>query len=276
MKRDERAKLGTEALEIMARGEYEAPSGRRVSLAEPLAALRERTIGLSPDALRALSQAQDLAHLSYDTRVDVTPESTLAATARLAAAAPDPVLALNFASAKNPGGGFLSGAQAQEESLARSSTLYASQQAAMALYEANRRAPSCLYTHHMIYSPGVTFFRDDDGCLLERPYHAALLTAPAVNVGALKPHEHAQVEGVMRERTELLLSLAASQGHHRLVLGAWGCGVFKNDPTRVAGWFADALNGRFRRAFSEVVFAVYGRPDGVTFQAFERAFPRGA
>src|SRR5688572_22378946 len=52
--------------------------------------------------------------------VTVTNESTLDAARRLGG----DVAALNFASARSPGGGFLNGAQAQEESLARASALY--------------------------------------------------------------------------------------------------------------------------------------------------------
>jgi len=87
--------------------------------------------------------------------------------------------ALNFASAKHPGGGFLTGAQAQEESLARASALYPCLEQQKGYYDANRRHHSLLYTDHLIVSPRVPVFRDDQGTLLEVPWEMTILTAPA-------------------------------------------------------------------------------------------------
>ena len=99
------------------------------------------------------------------------------------------VVALNFASAKNPGGGFLGGAKAQEEDLARSSALYACMRDQRAYYDANRHEPSLLYTDHMIYSPDVPFFRDDRLRFLEDPFLLSILTAPAPNAASNERRE---------------------------------------------------------------------------------------
>ncbi|KZP28482.1 hypothetical protein FIBSPDRAFT_852625 [Athelia psychrophila] len=104
---------------------------------------------------------------------------------------------LNFASATKPGGGFLTGAQAQEESLARSSTLYRSLTAApaQAFYAAhNRNSRGEYYTHAMALSPGVVFFRDDAGGWTE-PVEADVLTSAAVNAGAARNTLHGRVAG---------------------------------------------------------------------------------
>src|SRR6185312_12808515 len=93
------------------------------------------------------------------------------------------VVALNFASAKNPGGGFLGGAKAQEEDLCRCSALYTCQLTQSAYYEVNRATSSMLYTDNIIYSPDVPFFRDDRLQLLDEPFTVSIITAPAPNAG---------------------------------------------------------------------------------------------
>jgi uncharacterized protein (TIGR02452 family) len=129
----------------------------------------------------------------------------------------------------------------------------------------------------MIYSPAVPVFRDDSGSLLEAPYAVAFLTAAAANAGAIKEHEDALLEGVMFERTRLVLSVAAARGHSRLILGAWGCGVFRNDPARVSGWFGQHLRGAFSGTFARVVFAIHDRTqERSTLAAFEAVFPARA
>jgi uncharacterized protein (TIGR02452 family) len=180
------------------------------------------------------------------------------------------VFALNFASARNPGGGFLNGARAQEESLARSSALYASLQHAPQYYETNRRHGDCYYTDCAIYSPAVPVFREDSGTLLDEPYAVSFLTYPAANAGALRQHgefDEAKVEDTMRRRTADVLAFAAAEGHRTLVLGAWGCGAFGNDVDLVARLFADALAAPVRRCFDRVTFAVYDTRPGQPFVA---------
>jgi uncharacterized protein (TIGR02452 family) len=79
----------------------------------------------------------------------------------------------------------------------------------------------------------------------------------------------------MLARIEMLLALAVEHQHESLVLGAWGCGVFANDPEQVAGWFAQHLTGagRFRGAFRDVLFAVWDRTkDLAAFTPFARRF----
>ncbi len=108
--------------------------------------------------------------------------STVDAVRKLAARGRENIGVLNFASAKNPGGGFLNGAMAQEESLAASSTLYRTQTIQEEYYRANRACKSMMYTDYGIYSPDVIFFRDGDFCLAP-PVKASVLTLPAVNMG---------------------------------------------------------------------------------------------
>ena len=208
------------------------------------------------------------------TAIEVTGESTLAAARRLVAEGQNDgdVAALVFASARNAGGGFLNGAQAQEESIARSSALYPCLRAAGEFYAHHRARTELTYSDRVIYSPRVPVFRDDKGDLLARPYPVTFLTAAAPNLAAIRqnqPEAAAEVPAILRRRAARILAVAAAHGHRRLVLGAWGCGVFGNDPAVVAGAFAEALRDI---PFDQVVFAVLG-PNRAAFTA---AFPGGA
>src|SRR5262249_14503718 len=144
---------------------------------------------------------------------------------------------LNFASAKHAGGGFIGGAQAQEESLARASSLYRCLKTVPEYYDQNKALRSALYLDLVVFSPFVPFFRDDDGGWLDRPVLASVITAAAPNAAALRQngkYEAAVVEQTLRARAELALAAAAQHGVERYVLGAWGAGVFGNDPSAVA------------------------------------------
>lgn len=203
------------------------------------------------------------------TEIAVTAESTIEAVRRLVAAGGH-VGCLNFASAKNPGGGFLGGAQAQEESLARSSALYPCLATQGEHYERNRAHRSALYLDLAIYSPAVPFFRDDDGGWLAAPVACSVITCAAPNAGALRQHgrfEPAVVEAALRARAAFVLAIARDERIEHLVLGAWGAGVFGNDPAMVARAFGDLLRGPFARTFRTVVFAVIGGP-GANYDAF--------
>ncbi len=195
------------------------------------------------------------------------------------------VLCLNFGSAKHKGGGFLKGSQAQEESLARASGLYSCLLQASAYYNANRSSKRHgMYEDLIIYSPDVPVFRDDNDVLIRHPWKTSIITAPAPNRGALTQRqsssneEGSRVETLVREtfekRIDMVLSTATHFGHRNLILGAWGCGVFKNDPKMVASLFKKALlKKNFEGAFDNVIFAVLDRTKGrETFDAFNDAF----
>jgi uncharacterized protein (TIGR02452 family) len=267
--RDRAAGQGQEALAIIKAGGYTAPSGAWIDIRGELEQAVRGTLSYPPDTAPPLpAPGQAAAHIS------VTNETTLAAARRLAEAGEAPA-ALNFASARNPGGGFLGGARAQEESLARSSGLYACI-AGNPMYGLHKRSHNPLYTDYALYSPGVPVFRDDDGALLERPYRCAFITAPAVNAGVAlqrKGDLGPTIRATMERRIAKVLAIGAAHGHRALVLGAWGCGVFRNDPQQIAELFQAALSGPFRGVFATVVFAVldFSKQAG-TIGPFRRAF----
>ena len=270
MNRAARKQTAADTLQILEDGAYFDPIENEVSVRDWLAAAVDGT------TLIVEPPAPPAGPGPFDTVTEVRNETTLSAARRLAGADPSAdVLALNFASAKNPGGGFLSGAQAQEESLGRATGLYACVRTQDGFYEHNRRDGGAFYSHRMIYSPRVPVFRDDADALLADPYRVSILTAPAPNAGAVASNHSNRLPDLpaaFRERATRALSVAADRGHLDLVLGAWGCGVFRNDPAFVAGLWDELLTGPFRGAFRTVAMAVLDRPDGATVAAFRKRF----
>ena len=275
MKRSTRSELARETVEIVERGSYRSASGRAVEIIESVRACLDATRFYAPEDLERLRQ--DLLSGpcgSSATAFEVVNETTLTGVSRLLSRGEGPVAVLNFASAKNPGGGFLNGSQAQEESLARSSALHASQQRAWTFYERHRASPSLLYSDAMIVSPGCPIIRDDDGVLLDEPQLATIITSAAPNAGAAannRPGELPLIPDVFARRSEYVLALASSHGYRNLVLGAWGCGVFRNDPRVVAAAFAGHLRrGAWSGRFDRVVFSVLdASASRATFAAFQ-------
>ncbi|MFJ2211698.1 TIGR02452 family protein [Streptomyces sp. NPDC101062] len=293
--------IAKETEEIVRSGVYRAPDGREVVLraAVDAAVAGTRTYGPGPvgpagppvrstasgGTDRAASGGTDRAASGGTDRaapaVEVTGESSLDAARRLTAADPGaPVAVLNFASARNPGGGYLNGAQAQEEALCRASALHTTLRAAPEFYAHHRADRDPFYTDRVIHSPGVPVFRDDRGRLLDTPYQVGFLTSPAPNAGVIArraPEDVHRIPAALAARAERVLETAAAGGYRRLVLGAWGCGVFRNDPAAVAAAFRALLTGagRFAGAFDETVFAVLDRTrEATTLGAFRRVLGR--
>ncbi len=272
MKKSTRAEIARETVEICEAGAYRLPDGRTVQIGESIRRARDGTVLYTAASVTALAPT-----LSRLGRIEVTDESTFLACQRLSGEAGH-LGCLDFASAKNPGGGFLGGAQAQEESLARSSALYPCLLTQPAYYEQNRANRSTIYLDLVIYSPHVPFFRNDEGSLLGEAIPVSVITAPAPNAGAVKQNEPQNaplIEPALHRRAELVLRIANAQAITHLVLGAWGCGVFRNDPGQVAACFASLLRtgGPFCGAFEHVVFAVLDRmPERATYEAFRAAF----
>ena len=265
--------IAAETVEIAERGTYLAPSGRTVSIREAVETARAGTRLYPPQATPSRPAVPSV---GGKVRIDVTAEKTGEGARRLIRSEGlGDVLALNFASARNPGGGFLRGAKAQEEDLARCSALYAALMTQPAYYTANRAQESLLYTEHVIYSPRVPFFRDENLQLLEDPFPVSVITAPAPNAGEVLSRDPAAgpiVRDVLRARARRVLEVASAHGHRSLVLGAWGCGVFRNDPVEVAEAFGLALDA-MAGVFDRVLFAVYERSgDGPNLRAFQAKF----
>lgn len=178
-------------------------------------------------------------------------ETTLGAGRRLVDRRLRP-LALNFANWVVPGGGFLTGARAQEEVLCRSSALYRTL-LDDPMYEAHRQNPRPESTDWAILSPDVPVFRKDDGTTLDHPWLLSFITCAAPYAPGVGQPRAGDLD---QHRIHRVLSIARAYRYVTLVLGAWGCGAFQNDPIRTAADFRSALENDFSGAFSEVVFAI--------------------
>ncbi|CAM4506774.1 TIGR02452 family protein [Corallococcus exiguus] len=267
--------IAQETVGIVERGEYMAPSGRPVRFREQVEQALRGTVLYRPGDFARLPRPEPRVGGSAP-RIEVTPEKTGAAARRcVEVEGVADLVALNFASAKNPGGGFLGGAKAQEEDLARCSALYPCLLTQREYYDANRAQSSPLYTDHVIYSPQVPFFRDEGLTLLEKPFSVSLITAPAPNAGSAErnaPHLLPRMGEALHARALKVLQVAAHQGHRTVVLGAWGCGAFRNNPLDAADAFARALDA-FPGVFERVVFAVWERGgDGPNLRTFRERF----
>lgn len=171
---------------------------------------------------------------------------------------------LNFASAVNAGGGVFLGANAQEENICRCTTLYpclATKELRRGYYNPHRIGLDFRYTDDCIYTPDVAVIKYDwlyqnipENCR----YNIDVLTCAAPNLSlAWLPQK--KLYDIHKKRGSHILSIAAANGIDVLVLGAFGCGAFRNNPETVARAYADILPD-FMGYFTEIRFAVYCSP----------------
>ncbi len=173
---------------------------------------------------------------------------------------------LNFASYRHAGGGFITGAWAQEEAICHDSTLYNVLCKFESFYAENERSLNqSLYTDRAIFSPGIVFSRGR--------YQAEcnVITCAAPNFSAAKNHcvTEKENEAALRQRVDLVISIAEEQGCDTVILGAWGCGVFGQDPAVVARLFKERLAAT---TIKLAVFAIPGQNRNYT--SFKDAFSR--
>lgn len=144
---------------------------------------------------------------------------------------------LDFASDTNPGGGCESNQQGtQEESLCRRSTLFHS------LKSTNYPIP----LKGGVYVPEVCVFRSKDMNLLQNPFWCSIFAS------SLRSNND---KTVIIEKIELVFETAIRFNHDSLVLGAWGCGAFGNDPKMIADLFSQTIK-KYKSCFKFIVFAI--------------------
>lgn len=175
---------------------------------------------------------------------------------------------LNMASYKRPGGGVHNGARAQEECLFRCSNLI-------------HVVPNSFYPleeNEALYTKDAIFFKDKDYDYMEP------ITCDVVTIAAINLNENAKYDPVQnvtdyrkltKDKIRLMISLAAQNGVKNLILGAWGCGVFKNDPKTMSQYFSEVLVGEgYSVDFDNIVFAIINDHNSVgnNFNIFNSQF----
>lgn len=175
---------------------------------------------------------------------------------------------LNFASATNPGGGVLKGSNAQEECLCRCSTLYNclnTEEMMKKFYQPHRNAHNQLNSDDIIYTPSVIVTLDDSYRLLTNAFVVDVITCAAPNLRPDKDGKEIEISSedlyeLHQKRATRILAAAALHNVDNIILGAFGCGAFRNDPYIVAKAYKTVLP-RFAKCFKNIEFAVYCSPD---------------
>lgn len=184
---------------------------------------------------------------------------------------------LNFASATHPAGGFLNGATAQEETLAYCSNLYdcLTSEKGNLMYANNKKRPSPYYLDDMVLSE-TTFFKDINYNIVINPKTVWVVSAPAVNMNVIKQYPDItdrDVDEVMLRRMRKVLLIMAYKHCVFLILGAFGCGVFGNNPKNVAeNWRYLLFEEGMIKYFKDVTFAIYDRVGSKNYEAFVEIF----
>lgn len=196
------------------------------------------------------------------------------------------IAVLNFASSTNPGGGVTSGASAQEECLCRVSTLYPclkDESMWDLFYAPHRKARNPLHNDDIIYTKDVIVFKDDDYQPLPKTFAVDVITCAAPTLREQSSNRYNPSDGdsapditpeqllaLHERRGRQILSAAAANGAEVIILGAFGCGAFKNNPAVVAQAYANILP-EYLHYFRTIEFAVYCRPHSPqNFDAFNQ------
>lgn len=181
------------------------------------------------------------------------------------------IAVLNFASYKNPGGMFINGSSAQEECLCHASFLYnVLLRFTKTFYEPNNlRLNKALYNDNLLYSKDIRFFLNKSSVLCD------VITCAAPNAGAARKYarvSESEINNALLSRCDSVLYAAYKNNVKTLILGAFGCGVFCNNPNTVAKIFKKLLSDKYNGAFDEVVFAIPKSNKNNNIEEFSKVF----
>lgn len=236
---------------------------------------------------------QSIVDVKKKTTMDVPTEIVVSKKRSLEAAMgyqSDKVCVLNFASAGNPGGGVTKGATAQEECLCRCSTLYNclnTKEMRNCFYKPHRREKNPLHNDDLIYTPGVMVFKTDTASPELMPTNKwkmiNVITCAAPNLRTIPSNDYNLGDGTTavkindkellalhEKRLRKILDVAAYEQNDVVILGAFGCGAFRNKPEIVANAAKNILP-EYRNIFKVIEFAIYCSPmDARNYEVFRK------
>ena len=247
-------------VEIATHGFYFTEGGQRVELPDDSQMMRNTVF--YEHEIHAVDASQN----GVPTIVEVQNIDCLYAGVRLKAQGYNPAV-LNMASRRNPGGGVTSGAGAQEETLFRRTNLFRSlyQFAPYAGQYGIKSSPRQYPLDRNfggVYTPEAIYFRDCEQkgyALLEKPVSLSFITVAGINhpdltsAGEIASHHVEPIKNKIRT----ILRMGLVHGHDSLMLGALGCGAFRNPPRHVARLFHEVMDEpEFKDKYRRIVFAI--------------------
>lgn len=168
---------------------------------------------------------------------------------------------LNMASYKRPGGGVINGARAQEECLFRCSNL--GHVISTDFYP--------LQDNELLWTKDAVFFKDVNYAYM-KDVSVDVITIAAINLNGLGKFQITKYEELTKDKIRLMLSMAIKNNIDNIILGAWGCGVFGNEPDKMAKMFKDVLEEGYK--FNNVIFAIINDHNSVgnNYNEFKKIF----
>lgn len=240
--------------------------------------LREKTTQAATSSKVYLENFQAHSHLEgHNATITVEEDTTFSAARRYFVAGKTAVL--NFANPVTPGGGAQNGAMAQEECLCRSSNLYVCLTSSPFLdyYQYNRSLHNHFYSDRIIYTKGVTVFKTDDEIPVLLPgqewFQVDVITCAAPYIAKRKYTNRTALKCLFKSRIKNIFEVAIENGVTTLILGAFGCGAFKNPPELVAAAFYETINeNRYAEQFDRIVFAIKKSGNNANYHVFSETF----
>lgn len=288
--KDDYIRMFQETSRIIANGQYKVGLKKiRLKLSESEI---EEVVAFPPEQIQTLIDRQvhsRITRLTHEVDLGVSIKDSYTAALDRARKSTHRVLVLNFANPVVPGGEVINGAMAQEEDLCRRSTLYKSitSTKASTMYQYNRQLNSDLASDYMLLSPNVEVFRDNKGALMEKTRIVSVLSAAAPRVAMDKEEwSRHEMNKLIGHRIRGMLHVASHYKYKHIVLGAWGCGAFGNDPENMAKLFEREIKNfqinivgsedkyKVHEVFRDIEFAIWSKSkqDDINYKGFEKYF----
>lgn len=207
----------------------------------------------------------DLTYFHVEEKTEIIVENMDTLCAAELYHSPDIVI-LNFASEMNPGGGVIRGSSAQEEELFRRTNYH--QTLSSHFYR--------LQFNECVYSPTIHIVKSKTYKWLEHHISISSIACAAIRYPKIDPDNVTKYKRIkdresMRLKIEHILQVAINMRHRTIVLGAFGCGAFRNPPEEVALLFQSALK-KFGHYFRRIIFAIL--EEGKNLHVFKQTFEK--